>query len=390
MYLYILDDNFKRIDIVEEFQSLIWTERYNSMGEMVLEIDPQFRPKIVEGSRFVIDESNRVMVVTTIEKSVDDEGADKLTVKGTDLISILDDRPNINTFTAGGGALTNPFSKTGTPAAILVALTHEICVTTPIVADRIARMQFGLISDSVNHIPLPSASVTLSLPIGSLYGSIKAICDTYNMGFRLIMIPQVGEMVFYVEYYYGSDRTTYQTSWPAVVFSAALDNLSGTRELRSTADLKTVAYVFSPNGNEIVYQQGYDAATVDLDRRVLLVDCNDIDTAAGATLTQQLNQRGAEALAPFRGLIGFDGQIPIVGSYVYGKDYELGDLVEQQEPDGVSTILRVTEQIFVSDAQGDRSYPTLTADSIVTPGSWSAENSSITWATVGEEYWADA
>jgi hypothetical protein len=44
--------------------------------------------------------------------------------------------------------------------------------------------------------------------------------------------------------------------------------------------------------------------------------------------------------------------------------------------------LLVTEQIFVSDLEGDRSYPTLQAVDLVQPGSWSA------WSRTG--IWNDA
>jgi hypothetical protein len=86
----------------------------------------------------------------------------------------------------------------------------------------------------------------------------------------------------------------------------------------------------------------------------------------------------------------FDGEVNQYQGYIYGEDYGLGDLVEMRNRDGVVTYKRVTEQIFVSDANGDRAYPTLAMDEFsggVTWLSWS--NKEDTWSDFIDEVWAD-
>ena len=51
-------------------------------------------------------------------------------------------------------------------------------------------------------------------------------------------------------------------------------------------------------------------------------------------------------------------------------DYYLGDLVEMRNVDGIANQMRVTEQIFVSDKEGERIYPTLAINQFVSTGSW--------------------
>jgi hypothetical protein len=41
--------------------------------------------------------------------------------------------------------------------------------------------------------------------------------------------------------------------------------------------------------------------------------------------------------------------------------------------------MRVTEQIFVSDSQGERSYPTLTVNTFITTGSWLSWMNNKVW-----------
>jgi hypothetical protein len=51
--------------------------------------------------------------------------------------------------------------------------------------------------------------------------------------------------------------------------------------------------------------------------------------------------------------------------------------------------MRVTEQIFISDAQGDRSYPTLISEMLLSSGYWYGWGGNVFWDD-GVGYWEDA
>ena len=99
-----------------------------------------------------------------------------------------------------------------------------------------------------------------------------------------------------------------------------------------------------------------------------------------ATVTAAMQQKGREELSYARRFIGFDGEVTQRTQYKYGIDYQLGDLVEMRGKDGISAVVRVTEQIFTSDAEGDKSYPTLSNKLTAEPGSW---------ASMGNAEWID-
>jgi Siphovirus ReqiPepy6 Gp37-like protein len=139
-----------------------------------------------------------------------------------------------------------------------------------------------------------------------------------------------------------------------------------------------------------VYADGVDSSVKDSARRVLLVKADDLDLAVGAPLTAAMQQRGLEELAKHRSLYAFDGEIPQHQPYVYGVDYNLGDLVEERSPDGFISQLIVTEQIFVSDSSGELSYPTLTLKELLLPGTWVARPIAEHWADVpDDQVWAN-
>lgn len=384
MELYTLDNQFRRITVFDQFKSLIWTERYKTAGDFQMEIasDRNAREYLSAGTYVTVDNTKRVCQIETTEDVVAKNGEKILKISGRGIeATILNDRiatPGTISLTA-----TPKWELTGLPAASARKIFNDICVTkinSP--ADGIPFYTPGSIF-TPGTIPEPSGSVTIALEIDTVYVSIAKICAMYNLGLRLARNDDESELYF--DIYTGDDRTTLQTVRPAVVFSTELDNLTETSELMSVALQKTLALVMAPNGSAWVYADGWDATSaVGLNRRVLFVKADNIDLPAGPELQAALLQRGKEALSENQIVYAFDGEIPSFGSYQYGpgKDYDLGDIVEQRNSDGVSNNMRVDEHIRVSDATGEKAYPTLVSELLITPGTWLAWDAS--------QYWNDA
>ena len=167
-----------------------------------------------------------------------------------------------------------------------------------------------------------------------------------------------------------------------------MDTLSNVNSIISNAGMKNVAYVFGSNGSAIVYADNISSTISGFARRVLIVNASDIDIDPGVELTAALELRGIQELAAYRPTIAFDGEIPQNTPYIYGVDYNLGDIVELREADGKINNMRVTEQIFVSDIEGVRSYPTLSFDQLITPGTWLSWSATKVWDEV-TEMWID-
>ena len=98
-------------------------------------------------------------------------------------------------------------------------------------------------------------------------------------------------------------------------------------------------------------------------------------------------QRGNEELAKHRSFSAFDGEIDPNSSYKYGTHYYLGDLVEIRDVDGATNVMRVTEQIFVEDAEGERAYPTLAINLFINTGSWLSWENAQVWEDFTTEHW---
>lgn len=379
MEAYTLDPLLRRQDVIDQFISLIWTERYNTFGDFQLDIfsTPGNRRLLRAGTLLAMSESNYVMKVESFQDAVGTDGKRILTVKGRSIEAMLFDRVAKDSVS---DLTTSPkWTITGAPAVVARKIFHDICVTGILnVEDIIPFINEGTFTTASN-IPEPIDPITVDLDPMTVYDAIQQICNVWNLGFRLIRQFDTSKLWFDV--YSGSDRTTAQTVLPSVVFAPELDNIQNTTELTTIDKAKNVAYVFSPAGFQAVYPVDVDPTVNGFDRQVLVVNATDI-TSDNPDVTAALIQRGHEQLALNRTYQGFDGQISQNSQYQYGRDYNLGDLIETRNSDGVTNDMRVTEQIFVSDSSGERSYPTLTVNVFITTGSWLSWLNNKVWSDI--------
>lgn len=392
MEIYTLDPLWRHEQVIDRFESMIWAERYADVGDFELRLHSTAasRRLLKTGTRLAINESHRVMEVETFEDK-DENGEKLLIVKGRSVEKVLDDRMP-NGFEMVGD--TNPQPKlvfTGVPGTILRNLFKNINILglqdPGDILPGVQEGNGGLYPEDT--IAETSEEVIMEMDPNTLYQVTKNICEVYDLGFRLARNPSTGSL--YYDIYSGSDRTTAQNTLAPVIFSPDLDNLQNTTELTTTALAKNIAYVLSPVGHEIVFALDVDNTVSGFDRRILLINANDITDTDPLIASAKMIQRGKEELAKNRSLSAFDGEINQRSMYRYGRDYNLGDMVEKRNTDGVTNIMRVTEQIFVSDKEGDRGYPTLSINKFVQPGTWLGWDYNQTWVDLdpSPETWAD-
>ncbi len=386
MEVYTLDPLLRREYVIDEFRSLIWTERYIEAGEFELVLNSTLRVRnlLKAGTKLAMNESNYVMEVKTVEDTHDDEGKRTLTVKGPSLELILKDRAAMGSLAS---LTTTPkWTITDEPADIMRKIFHDICVTGILdTQDIIPYLVEGTFM-AAGTITEPADPVTVELEPTTVYQALVDLGKIWNLGFRMIRHPTLNQLYF--EVYPGSDRTTSQTSLPAVVFTPELDNLQNTSQLTVTENAKNVAYVYSPAGTQVVYPLDVDPEVEGFERRVLVIIADDI-TSDNPDPAAAILQRGRDELAKSRMYSAFDGEINPNSQYKYGTHYFLGDVVELRNTDGATDNMRVTEQIFISDEAGERRYPTLTINTYINPGSWLSWENSKMWSELGSEQWAD-
>lgn len=382
MDVYVLDEKLRRIDIIDDYLSLVWTDRWQDWGEFELEVISTeiYRTTLVIDAKLVITQSDRIMVIESVYDTVSTDGRKTLKVSGRSIEFLTDERIaklNLN------GLESNPvWPLSGTPGNIARDVFKRICFDGQLSAsDKIPFLVSTQYEPPYNAIQEPTDVIKIDQEVDTVYNVIKSICEAYKLGFRLrfqtvatVDQPVKDRLVF--EIYSGRDLSS--AGFGQVIFSPALDNISDTKRYTSITDQKTVAYVMAKFGTRVVYHPGYNANTPGFKRRVMLVK-SDSDLPAGTALQNMLEREGKEALAKTIGYVMLEGEVPKSSAYIYQRDYQLGDLVEMRHEDGTMAKMRVSEQIFTSDASGSKYYPTLTHDLTVEPGTWAGWDGQMVW-----------
>lgn len=349
-------DDLHRPDVlIEGYSSCIWTERYLEAGDFKLTTSAvrQTRDLLPVDSYISLLDTREVMIVENHEITEGTEGGEQLTVSGRSLEVIMQGRSVAKNWN-------------GTPNPYVVANLSSAAAAALLMLNSFVSGSLSEHDILYQHRPrvaqlrktYPNAST--STEAVELYQFVMDLIQTDKLGIRSIRPEKDGNGTIYLEIHDGAERNVEVSSDP-VIFSVSTGDVRNPKYLQSLKDYKNVAYVFSPLGTRMVYAPGTPSNVAGLKRRVLTVNATDLTSQGDApSIASLLEQRGLMELQKYNRKMYFDGEISPNSSYVYGKDYKLGDLVSLDGAYGVKETMMVTEHIRTCDKEGDRGYPTLT------------------------------
>lgn len=350
MDLIILDKNFRKVDVLDEYESLIWTDRYHQYGdfEVYASASKDLIDKMKMDYYLQSQESEHLMIIedTILETNV--ELGSHFTVTGRSLESIIDRRIVWNQ-TVLDGYLQGQVKK-----------MLENNVINPVDPKRkISNFIFEETTDPV----ITSLKLTAQYTGDNLYEVISKICLDQNIGFK-ITLNSKNQFVF--KLYAGSDRSYKQFKNPHVVFSPKYENLINSKRIQSKKSLKNVALVAGEGeGSSRKTLTTGNTTVTGLDRREMFVDARDISsttenggTVSESTYNQYLKQRGDERLSQNKSSEVFDGQVDTTQMYRYGEHFFMGDICQIENEYEIGARVRVLEFIYSESTNGIENYPT--------------------------------
>lgn len=382
MDIYLYNSDFQQLEVMDQYESLIWTERYSILGEMELLAPDTFDNRLfLKEENFVqIPESKEAVQISTFNAK---DGL--ITVKGKMLTGFLAQRFAKRSWNNSQSYI--PFS--GNPISIMFQLVRNFAMLTTgyMGTGQVTNATDGpyeiipnlqLATSILDHPELLDLDVDLQIPQGDLYTALKYVADLFALSFRLYPanITQTSyDLIF--EIYEGKDRTSAQTRNTVVSFHSALERLINTEEVRSIETYKNVAYAYAtgiPTTDPYVgvayanaaarYYRGFKRRTLFVDVSDIQTDDVDLTTLAGRTAFQNLmNRQAKNALINNNYVRMIDGTIVDQKDCEYGVHYNLGDIIELVSDNGITSTARVTEYIRSVDAEGYSAYPTLSSDS---------------------------
>lgn len=336
------------VGVVDNYSSLIWTDRHIGLGNFQLRV-PLTMENInvfAEGNFLEIPESEFTMIVESVRMK-DKE----MVVAGRELTSILDRRLVLATFPTKPPKLTTYLNQ--------------------------------LVADSISHFAiLPERAIPyfytlFSEPSGftkqkdydqisygqNLLEAVFDLCKEANLGFKVTRDnPRISFAL-----YHGVDRSKLNRH---VTFRFDDDSTSELETIRGAATEKNVAYVRLPPkegtgvGEVRKIIRNTDLWNQNLTRREMWIDAASIRSDPNFKEANRFNLMsvlGKTELSKNEYTHAVDFEVTPNGQYVYRKDYFIGDIVGVTDMTTNKPIkYQVTEYIHSFEPGKARSYPTFT------------------------------
>lgn len=313
MDIYLLNDSFEIIKVVDDFSSLIWRRKYYEPGNFELHCPHELFADL-SGAKYVCRPDREEIGI------IENYGINSPTcfAKGRFLEALLADkvihptakfRPS-QSFSSKHESIARALISTFMPDIQLSTINlPEIgdAITTQVTGDNLMEYIYEL--------------------LGTVEASCSITCDLINR-------------VLTFNVWHGADCSG------SVIFSQEWDNLKSFAYEYSDKDFKNYAIVAGAGeGSErkcaVVDQAG------DYKRRELFVDARDIqpeDDESDEEYTERLRQRGREKLAEYKPVESCECLIDTQSSLKYRTDFDLGDVCTvKDDQHGIICRKRITE-----------------------------------------------
>lgn len=305
----ILDKQFNKLGVIDDYLSFIWTERYYASGDFELCLPVTEKTvEIIRRNYYVMrEDSEEIGIIETVDIKRDDETAETMIVSGRFLVSILARR-----------IIADQIQVSGTAPSCVRALLNANAINPSI---DIRRIQNLLFDDRTTVLTNMKGQYTGK----PLLETIEEICELYGLG---VTCHLTSDKKFEVVMYNGSDRSINQSVNPRVIFSDEYDNLLSSEYIESTQELTTDALVAGEG-------EGLDRRTLwtsrtskaGLERYEIYVDARDLQSDNGAVspadYEAQLRERGLEAIHEITQ--AFAGTV-YLNNLKYNQDVYMGDI----------------------------------------------------------------
>lgn len=345
---YLLNRNFEKIDIIDDYESLIWTERYSQHGDFELDLlvanaDPsQFR----KGFYLHLPESNDLMIIESNLVSSDVEDGKKFKVKGRALTSVLERR-----------TIQGQININGSAVSAGQQILNSNFISPSDTNRRISNIVYGAPGPTVDT----GLAVEAQFDNEQCYKALIELMEPFDIGFRLTIGSDPKVWTF--RFYGGKDYSYIQTDNPYVVFSPEFDNIQNTSYFTGLEGYANVVRVLGEgegNARKVRTVMRAGGTPSGLDRFEDTYSSNassnngEIGTAAYNRL---LDQDGRIALSQKTMPMVFDGEADNAVPNDYGVNYVLGDIVQIEDSGTGQGRARITEYIRAQDGTGRREFP---------------------------------
>lgn len=254
--IFILNNNFETVGIVDTYKSLIWANRYNDLGDCELYVPATNENMNLLKRGYYIRRSDDDMVcrIKKVELDTSPEDGNYLIVTGYDVKQWLDQRVIWDTVIISETTLET-FLRGLVTSAFVIPTNANRKIT-----DENGNIKFKL--DSATGF---SETYSGNISYANVGETIRAYCKEQGWGYRVVL---KSDGIFYFQLYKGIDRSN------TVIFADEYENLSTTKCVLDDTNIENVALIAGAgSGSERLCVNIGDAKGAD--RYELFVDSKD-------------------------------------------------------------------------------------------------------------------
>lgn len=371
----VLNRQYEVVGVVDDFSSFIWTERYYQYCDFEIETKATLHNLNLYKRGYYIhkSDSDRLMVIKSIEYNTSEETGRTLLISGKDISYYLHRRIIWETVVLDEN--TNDEDEetrahAGFQDGIKKLLDQNVLAPTK-ASRKIPQFVYKASTDP-NVTSVKFREETQLGWTDNLYDTIEDLCNEYYVGFKVIFNSSDQ---FEFSLYKGLDRSYGQRDNTVVAFSPSFGNLKSSKFLDTDEGYADSALVAGEKRTEtkvvddttqsrdLQYTVEIDGPNSGLDRYEMYIDqtslkmfIKDIEVPPEKYKTR-LRANGERELKKVQTPQVIEAELDYNGQFKYGKDYFLGDIVEVEDDMERTTKVRIVEMVYCNDLSGEYINP---------------------------------
>lgn len=339
---YVFDEDVKCVGIVDQYISLVWSDRYDECGEFELEVPytKNYKELLKQNYYCTVDYTNRFAIIEKIEMNNEEGSAPKMIISGRSLECILERRVIVSNTEFGSDEEDFP----------LQDAVESILTDSFIDPEESERRVDNFVFDRSNDPDILSLFISETYNGDNVYDAISGICQDNHIGFKIVFDINNN---FVFSLYKAKDNSE------NVIFSQHYDNLKSSSYFSSIEKYKNVMYVSSGKDDSRMYTN-MDEIPTGLQRCEIHEDESSLKENEKAELTEdQIRVKAVKKLNnEYKILTGFEGDVIPEVVYTYIKDYNVGDKVTLEDLYDNSEVVYISEVAITYDDDGLSIIPT--------------------------------
>lgn len=345
----VLSYDLKQTVVIDDYDVLIWTERYDEEGEFILELPIKYvgDSRLKEGYYLTIEGTDRFMIVGDMNPIVDSTEGTKYVLKGPSGENMLRWRVTSQYFLINGNL-----------RQALIDLVYDNLVSPLNTARAITNFKSEL---TVLPVGSYDPDYINTFEEGKIFDIVKTSCKAMGMGFKVVLTD---DLKFSFVVYSGLDRSYSQNVNQYVIFSESYDNVFSSNYYIGTQDYVSVALVLVDDDVEELQANmvHFDPEPEGIFRREVVVKASEIRRSVygepdltDQEMLEMILYTGLSTINENQPRGVFDAEVDINGRFKYREKFDMGDLVQCIFV-GLSTKARVNEHVLTIDLDGMKNY----------------------------------